>query len=153
MEANLALEREAQTLRLELEAARREIERLQELAGRQRTQGDDRVSEAVATIQGELMANLAAPVAQIMMQAHLHDVEGKPVPVRDVLNVTRRLVRTLGDAGLVLEGAIGDPTAFDPDKHEPLGDFHPAAGDPVVVRMVGVSYHGRHLRRAGVVTP
>ena len=65
--------------------------------------------------------------------------------------VARRLVRLLEDEGLTPEGRIGEAVAFDPDRHEPLGgDFAPRPGQPAVVRLVGVSWRGRVLCKAGV---
>jgi molecular chaperone GrpE (heat shock protein) len=78
-------------------------------------------------------------------------VEGKPVQARDVLIVARRLVRVLEDAGLTLEGQVGETIQFDPNRHEPLqsqGGIMP--GQAGVVRFVGVGFHGKLLRKAGV---
>jgi hypothetical protein len=41
------------------------------------------------------MADVAAPVAQLFTQAHLLEVEGKPVQAKDALAVAKRLVRAL----------------------------------------------------------
>ncbi len=147
--SDLAMEREVQTLRLELEAAREQIVQLEAALNRQRTQGASRVSDAVSSIHEDLMKELAAPVSQLVTQAHLVD-EGKPLSARDVVNVTRRVVRTLTASGLLVEGQPGEAATFDGERHQPLGDFHPQSGDPVVVRMPGVSLNGRRLHKASV---
>ena len=126
---------------------------LKEELERQRSGASARVDEAVQAQMERLLADAAAPVAQLLTQAHLLEVEGKPVQARDVLAVAKRLVRTLEDNGLTLEGSVGETTPFDPNRHEPLSaDASPAEGQPVVVRFVGVAYQGKLLRKAGVGT-
>jgi hypothetical protein len=50
-------------------------------------------------------------------------------------------------------GSIGATEPFDPDRHDPLSDAPaPGPGRPVVVRMVGLSLHGKVLRKAGIET-
>lgn len=146
----LALEREVQELRLELEDARSEIEALQEALDRRRTQESSRVSDTVSTMQHELMSQVAAPVAQLLTQAYMIEKEGRTLNARDVLAVSKRIVSSLRDAGLTLAGEVGQMVAFDGDRHEPLGDVVLEPGEPVVVRMVGVSFQGQVLRRVGV---
>jgi molecular chaperone GrpE (heat shock protein) len=147
----LALRREAQTLRLELEESDRVLAALKADLERLRRGEEERVTAAVRAERERLLAEAAAPVAQLLTQAHLLEVEGKPVQARDVLTVARRLVRLLEDEGLTAEGRVGETVAFDPARHEPLGgDFAPQPGQPVVVRLVGMSWQGRVLRKAGV---
>jgi molecular chaperone GrpE (heat shock protein) len=147
----LPREREAQSLRLELQERDRVIAALTADLERLRRGEGERVAAAVRAERERLLADAAAPVAQLLTQAHLLEVEGKPLQARDVLAVARRLVRLLEDEGLTPEGRIGEAVAFDPDRHEPLGgDFAPRPGQPVVVRLVGVSWQGRVLCKAGV---
>lgn len=147
----LALEREVQTLRLDLDEKDRAIARLQADLDRQRDGADAQVEQVAQARMERLFADVAAPVAQLLTQAHLVEVEGRPVQARDILSVARRLVRALEDQGLTLEESVGESAPFDPARHEPLSahnDLQP--GQPALVRFVGVAYRGRRLRKAGV---
>jgi molecular chaperone GrpE (heat shock protein) len=147
----LPREREAQALRLELQERDRVIAALKADLERLRRGEGERVAAAVQAERERLLADAAAPVAQLLTHAHLLEAEGKALQARDVLAVARRLVRLLEDEGLTAEGRVGAAVAFDPDRHEPLGgDFAPRPGQTVVVRLVGVSWQGRVLSRAGV---
>jgi len=145
------LERQVQTLRLDLEERERLIASLRDDLERLRRMQESRLEEALQVAMERLLTEAAAPTAQLLTQAHLVEKEGKPVRERDILAVARRLVRVLQDQGLVVESRIGEEAAFDPDRHELLGSDEAAVpGQKVVVRMPGVSYRGRILRRAGV---
>ena len=147
----LALEREAQGLRLEMEERERSAASLKSELERQRNGESARIAEAVQSRIEKLMADVAAPVAQLITQAHLLEVEGKPVQAKDALAVAKRLVRALEDEGLKLEGGVGETASFDPNRHEPLGGQAALTpGQAVVVRFAGVSYRGRLIRKAGV---
>jgi molecular chaperone GrpE (heat shock protein) len=147
----LALEREAQNLRLELEERDQLLANLHIELERQRSGASARVTESVQAQIEQLLTEAAAPVAQLLTQAHLLEVEGRPVQARDILAVAKRLVRAFEDHGLTLEGSVGQTVPFDPDRHEPLsGGAYPDPGQPVVVRFVGVAYRGKLLRKAGV---
>jgi molecular chaperone GrpE (heat shock protein) len=147
----LALQREAQTLRLELEEKERSVTNLKRELERQRSGESTRVAEAVQVQMERLLTDAAAPVTQLVTQAHLLEVEGKPVQTKDVLAVARRLARVLEDEGLTLEGNVGATVPFDPNHHEPLGgDTALTSGQAIVVRFVGAAYRGKILRKAGV---
>lgn len=151
MSDTLALEREVAHLRMALDEARSEIDGLREALDRRRTQEISRVSDTVSTLQHELMTQVAAPVAQLMTQAHMLEKEGRTLQARDVLAVSRRMIHALRDAGLTLHGEVGERVSYDETQHEPLGDVRPAIGENVTVRMPGVSFQGQMLRRAGVM--
>lgn len=147
----LELEREVQSLRLELEERDRTVANLKEELARQRRGVNTRVTAEVQAEVERLLSGAATPVAQLLTQAHLLEVEGKPVQARDVLTVAKRLVRTLEASGLTLEGSVGETVLFDPNRHESLSvDTFLTPGQPAVVRFVGVAYQGKLLRRAGV---
>jgi molecular chaperone GrpE (heat shock protein) len=97
------------------------------------------------------MQSAAAPAAQLALQAHLLEAEGKPVAARDMLAVARNLVRALETEGLLLEEKPGQRVAFDPNRHEPLSTETPiAVGQPALVKLPGLSFQGALLRKAGV---
>jgi molecular chaperone GrpE (heat shock protein) len=150
-ETVMDLRREAQSLRLELSEREDLIAKLKEDLERQRDGAGARVDESVQAQVEQLLAGAAAPVSQLLTQAHLLEAEGRPVQARDVMAVAKRLVRIFEDNGLELVGSVGETAQFDPNQHEPLGaNASPAPGDRVVVRFVGVAYRGKLLRKASV---
>jgi molecular chaperone GrpE (heat shock protein) len=149
----LALQRELQHVRLELQEREQALIRLQQELERQRSGSSARLNEAVQVQLEQLLADAASPVAQLATQAHLLEVEGKPVRASDVLAVTKRLVRLLEDHGLALVGQAGQVVSFDPNQHEPLqSGVTLTTGQPVVIRFAGVTYQGKLLRKAGVMS-
>ena len=80
----LALRREAQELRLQLEERSRQLAALQKERERQQAGEETRAAEAVQARVERLLAEAAGPVTQLLTQAHLLEAEGKPVPARDV---------------------------------------------------------------------
>src|SRR5436190_18008659 len=132
----LALAREAQGLRLQLQEHASRLTALREECDRLREGEEARVAEAVRGRLEGLLTEAAGPVAQLLTQAHLAEVEHKPVQVRDELAVARRLVRVLEAEGMTLEGQVGAQATYDPDCHAPLGGDTIAPGQPVVIRFV-----------------
>ncbi len=145
----LELERELQSLRLELVEQKRVSENLKLELERQR--GGE--SSRLAAIQLEkLFSEISTPVSQLITQAHLFNAEGRPVQAKDVLAVATRLIRTLEDHGLSLDGNIGQMVEFDPNRHEALSmEEEVEPGQPSIIRLVGISYQGKLLRKAGVI--
>ena len=144
----LDLRSEVQALRLEL------AERDARIAALEKQADAGRSSESVdGLVEGRLarwLESAAAPASQLKTQAHLVEVEGKPVEARDVLAVSRQLVRVLEDAGLRFEGKVGDVADFDPDHHRPLGQASLARGDRVRIRFVAVRLGERVIHKAAV---
>src|SRR3954469_20738946 len=88
-DSRLALEKQAQGLRLELGERdraladlRRQLEQLQ--AGER-----DRLAQALKAQMERVLAASATRIAQLNTQGYLIDVEGKPVAARDVLASAR----------------------------------------------------------------
>jgi len=147
----LALERQVQSLRLELTEQHQLVVNLKSELQRQRDAEDTRLADAVWAQMERFMTNAATPVAHLLTQAYLLEVDGKPLQARDVLSVARRLVRILEDNGLTLEGKVGEMLPFDPNRHEPLSaDAALQPGEIVVVKFVGASYGGTVCKKAGV---
>jgi molecular chaperone GrpE (heat shock protein) len=146
----LALEREVKSLQMALQERNQMLERLKGDLEYQRDTASSNVTEIVQTKLEHVFADAAAPVTQLLTQAHLLE-EGKPVQSKDVLTVAKRLVRTLKDNGLSIEGNIGERVPFDPNRHEPLSANDSLSPEQsVIVRFVGVAYQGKLLRKAGV---
>lgn len=146
----LALERQIQNLQLELAERDQLVDKLKQELERQRNSESDRFTNAVQTQVEQMLTDTAAPVTQLLTQAHLLQ-EGKPVQAKDVLAVAKRLIRTLEDSGLTLTGNVGETVSFDSNLHEPLSvNTSLTPGVSVVVKFVGVSYQGKVIRKAGV---
>jgi molecular chaperone GrpE (heat shock protein) len=150
-EQELALEGQIQTLQLDLEEREQTIANLKQELERERIGASEQVTETVQAQVERLLFEVATPVAQLLTQAHLLEVEHKPVQTRDVLAVARRIIRTLEDSGLTVVGQVGQTVSFDPDHHEPLeANIGLSSGETVTIRFVGVAYQGKFLRKAGV---
>ena len=146
----LTLEREIQNLRLELTERDQSSDKLKQQLEQQRTSENNNIDSAVQNQIEQLLTDTAAPVTQLLTQAHLLE-QGKPVQAKDVLLVAKRLISALEDNGLTIVGQVGETVSFDSNLHEPLSAstaINPGA--EVVVRFAGVSYQGKVSRKAGV---
>jgi molecular chaperone GrpE (heat shock protein) len=147
----LRLERELQESRLELAQRGDQVQRLHgELDRARAAAADEATRRAEAEIE-RLVAAIGAPLTQWVTQAHLQRTGTARIQVEDVLDVGTRLVRSLGDFGVDTISAVGEVVPFDPDRHDPLSmAAAPETARPVVVRMVGLAYRDRVVRKAGV---
>ena len=149
-EQSLTLEREIQNLRLEITERDQLIDQLKQQLEQQRTNENNNISSAVQNQIEQLLTDTAAPVTQLLTQAHLLE-QGKPVQAKDVLLVAKRLIRTLEDNGLTIVGQVGKTVSFDSNLHEPLSASSSiTAGTEAVVRFAGVSYQGKVIRKTGI---
>jgi len=149
-ERSLALERQVQNLRLELAERNQLADKLKQELERQRHSESERITTAIQTQVEQLLTDAAAPVTQLLTQAHLLE-EGKPVQAKDVLAVAKRLIRALEDSGLTIAGSVGETVSFDSNLHDPLSaSTSLAPGVPAVVKFAGVSYQDKVIRKAGV---
>lgn len=149
-ERSLALERQIQNLRLELAERNQLVDKLKQELERQRKGESDRLTCTIQTQVEQLLSDAAAPVTQLLTQAHLLE-QGKPVQAKDVLATAKRLIRALEDDGLTLTGKVGETVSFDSNLHDPLSTSTALTSEvPVVVKFVGVSYQGKVIRKAGV---
>ena len=148
---SLDLEQQVQSLRLSLEEREQALATLRAGLERERRQAGVLAQEQLQAQVEKIFTALSGPVAQLLTQAYLVEVEQKPVASRDILAVARHLVQGLEENGLHVEGVVGGQEAFDPNRHAPLqaGDIL-RPGSPVVVRLVGLSYAGKIVRKAGV---
>ncbi len=145
----LDLRSELQALRLELAERDSRIATLEKQADLGRS--GERVDEVARDRITRWLESAAAPASQLKTQAHLLQVENKPVRARDVLAVARRLLRVLEDAGMEFEGEVGEAVEFDPDRHRPLGEASLSRGDQARIRFVAVKLGQRVIHKAGVV--
>jgi len=146
----LDLEGQSQALRLELAESQRARILLGEQLEQMRRRADAQAQERSQVRMQALLAEVAAPVSQLLTQVHLLETQGIAVESRDVLAVVKRLLQGLEAQGVTLEGEIGERAPFDPDLHEPLGGPAPETGQPVVIRFVGLAYQDRLIHKAGV---
>ncbi len=141
---------EAQALRLELEAARKQLDNTQRELETLRFTSQRYSHEQAEDRLEQLFTELATPVAQLAVQRALNG-QGVELKSRDLLAVSGRMFEALQTAGLKLEGAPGDELAYSPDHHQPLSlDTALKAGQTVKIRFPGVSFRGRWLRKAMV---
>jgi molecular chaperone GrpE (heat shock protein) len=136
-----------------MELAEREetIRTLKEDLTRERAMQQRQVAETVDQRLETLFGQAAAPVAQFLTQGHLVEEHGKEVPVRDVVRLTRRIVRALEEAGLEICEVVGSHAAFNANLHEPLSAGQAIdPGTPIAVQFCGIAFRGRVLRKAGV---
>ena len=148
----LASQAEAQRLRLALEEAQSKIFRLEADLARQQRLAD---ASREAAVQARLLAvftDLASSAAQFLLQLDLADKPNRSLQIRDTLAVARNILRTLQNHGLEISEPSGTAAGFDPALHEPLSSMDILQpGQPVRVRLPGLSYRGQRLRKAGVV--
>ena len=149
----LDLRSEVQKLKIEIQERDKTLARLKDDLSREREARTTQVAESIRDSMEKLMVNAASPVSQLVTQAHLLESQDKPVQARDVISVSKRLIRVFEDAGMKTEGSIGEIASFDPNYHAPLaGDASIKIGDRVIIRLTGVSFNGRIIRKAGVET-
>jgi molecular chaperone GrpE (heat shock protein) len=147
----LGLERDLQSVRLELEetklllnATRHDLD----LLGRQ---SDATRAHDVRGQFEKLFQALAGPATQLMAQNYMLNVRGKALKAQDIQASCNRLLGILQNHGLEIQGSIDETVHFDQNFHEPLALGEAVKdGDEVVIRMSGISYHGKVLRRAAV---
>ena len=157
----LVLEQELQSLRLERTESQLKITRLAQELERQQTGMSAQIDERLNTQTQKLLAELAAPAAQLLTQIYLDGLAqaqpagaeqaGKAPRAQDVLAVARRMLRILQNYGLSPEEQPGEISAFDPDRHIPLNAEHTLQpGQAVKIQFCGFSYQGRLIHKAGV---
>lgn len=145
------LRNELQTLKLELYEKDTVLSNLSQELNHQRHGEIDKLSEKLSTFLEELMIDVSTPVTQLISQIYLFEIQSKPLQAKDVLAVAKRFVRLLEDRGMKIEGAVGEIVLFNPNLHMPLsGRFVMHLGERVIVRLVGISYKGKTIRKAGV---
>lgn len=150
-ESVLRLERELRELRLVVAERDRSIERSHAVLERLRGGAEQDAEQRARADVERLVAAIGAPLVQFVTQDHLHRSGKVSVRVDDVLRVGASLVRVLREAGVDTVGEVGEAEPYDPERHDPLSaETSVAAGEEVVVRVVGLRYRGRVLRKAGV---
>jgi molecular chaperone GrpE (heat shock protein) len=148
---DLELERQLQECRLALAERDRSVQRMRADLDRARNSSEDEAVQRGRAEVEQLVDSMGASLVQLVTQAQLHRNGTVPVRVDDVVAVGTRLMRSLRAAGVDTLGELGEEVAFDPDRHDLLSTSGaPEVGVPVRIRMVGLSYQDRVLRRAGV---
>ncbi|TDD87949.1 hypothetical protein E1293_06935 [Actinomadura darangshiensis] len=151
IEETLRLRRELREARLELAERDRSVERLRADLTRAREGAEEGARQRTRADVERLVTTIGAPLVQLSTQARLHRSGSAQVRTDDVVEVGARLLRLLRDAGVDTVGEPGTARPFDPDRHEPLSaEAAPAPGEPVLVRVIGLSFDGRVVRKAGV---
>lgn len=145
------MERELQECRLALAEREGAVRRLRADLDRARGSSEDEAAREGHARVEQLVEAMGAALVQLATQAQLHDSGSVQVRTDDVVAVGARLLRALRAAGVDAFGTLGEEVAFDPDRHDPLSmSSTPEAGTLVRIRVVGLCYGDRVLRRAGV---
>lgn len=146
------LQNQVQSLKLELVERDRQIALLKVNAQAQQYQHQSLSQEQTSAHIEALMRDSASAVSQLLTQAYLLEQEKKPIQAKDVLQVARRLIRTLENNGLSIDGLPGLQTTYDLECHMPLSAAESLTpGQPVVIRLAGIRYQGKILLKASVL--
>jgi molecular chaperone GrpE (heat shock protein) len=147
----LNLESEIQTLRLNIADRDLTISKLRIEGDRQRQNEESKQAIALQTQQEQLFTDLSTPIAQLLTQIHLLEVESKPIQAKDVLTIVKRILRLVEEYGLSASGTIGETVPFDPNIHQPLNSSVTIGnGQLVTIRIPAIAYQNKVLRAAGV---
>jgi molecular chaperone GrpE (heat shock protein) len=143
---------ELQSLRLELEEKERSLRSAQHELDVRHKQMESASSAMTNARTEQLFAELAGPVASFITQSYLFGTDNKQLELKDVIALGKRFVSCLKNHGLQIEGKVGETFEYNSNLHEPLslGEIIEER-DEVMVRIVGISYQGKILRRAGVL--
>jgi molecular chaperone GrpE (heat shock protein) len=142
---------ELQSLRLEIQERDKTIANLKDDLNRERDGKTAQVKESTQAFIEKLIVEASTPVSQLLTQAHLLESEGKPIQAKDVISISKRFIHVFENAGMNIEGTLGEKVSFDPNYHNPLSiNSEIKGGDKVVIKLVGISYQGKVIRKAGV---
>jgi uncharacterized membrane protein YccC len=137
-------------LEFDLNSARKQIGRLEQELDRARREADGaRAASGIGAIDA-IAEEIATPLAHLATQVALLRTGTGQLETSDLIATAERLVDSLSNGGIRLDGSVGDTAAFDPSAHLPLrGEFSP--GHRVIIRspaVIGPS--GRIVRQAVV---
>jgi len=124
-----ALELDLRQKNVEADALRKEYQRLQQHAQRER--------ETAASAGFDILARRIAPVlSQLATMATM--VGGKQPPrLEDVTRLSDRLEQMLAEQGLMRIGKVGEEAVFDTRYHQCMDEHCIVDGDNIRVRFVG----------------
>jgi len=145
--APLRDEAEAASLRAQIEEREARLAQMQ----REYERLDRERQVAVEREAGHALANLfddlAGPLSQL--EAARARVEtGSDMEAGDLFSLLGPLRRALEQRGLAAVGAVGEQVAFDPGRHQALGDQQFQEGDAVTIRFPGFLHGERVVRKA-----
>lgn len=144
----LDLERELQLVKLELDEHRQLLKVARQDLELHARQSEEAVAREVRGRIEKLFQEIAGSATQLVTQDHMLSVQNKPLKATDIQAVANRLIQTLQNHGLVIQGKIGDTAVFDKNLHQPLSsDEDIKDGEEVIVRMSGISNHAPTSRQ------
>lgn len=147
----LSVNRELQELRLTLQEREALIERLKARAAGADSQQAAEQAGLQAHFLESFFSDAAAPISQLLLQEHLSLKAGKALPPEEIFKMFRKLLEVFHQRGLQIEGVSGQAIAFDAARHQPLdGRDNFSSGDSVRVRIPGILYQDKIIRRAMV---
>lgn len=143
------LQKELQSLKLELQgrdasvrSMSNEIERLQK----------NEQQKLELTLNGEfekLFTDISGPVSQLLTQEALSKTNAN-ISAADVLILVRQLVRSLERNGLEIKGKVDDKAEYHSGFHEILTSTSLSEGQAVRVKIPGIGFKGKVVRKAMV---
>lgn len=145
------LEKELQFAKLDLAETTAQLTAAQHDLNLQSQQSVDLRDSEIRDKVRALFQELSGPLTQLLTQNHIQHVQGKSLNTKDINATVNRLVSGLKNYGLEISEDIGSTTVFDPNKHEALTiDDTIEVGEEVLIRMYGIGFEGKILRRAAV---
>ena len=145
------LEKELQASKLDIDELKSQLTSTKHDLQVQTQQGANLRDIQIRESLTALFEELSGPLAQLLTQNNLQHVQGKSIKSGDIDGTIKRLVQKLEKYGLEISEEVGSTTLYDPNEHEALalGDTI-ETGDRVLIRMYGISFEGKTLRRASV---
>lgn len=146
-----ALEREVQQLRRALQECEARLQQAHAHLQHTRQTEQARTSAQTDALIVAFLNELATPLTQLATQLHLIEQGESALSPVEVLKTARRMLTALEAWGVQLEGQTGTTEPYDPTRHLVLNaEVSLQIGQPVVVRLCGLSYKGTLVRKLGV---
>jgi len=143
------LQNQLQNLRIELDVVQKQSDIYRQEAERLRIRQQEMVDLNLESRTEALFTEVSAPASQLITQMDLFENQAKPVQIKDILLVVKRVLRVFERNGMVFEGKPGEEVIFDPNRHTPISpEKSIVAGQTAIVRFSGVSYQGKILYKA-----
>lgn len=143
------LQNQLQNLRIELEMVQKQSDIYRQDIERLHIRQQEMVDINLESRTEALFSEVSAPASQLITQIDLFENKAKPVQVKDILLVVKRILRVFERNGMVFEGKPGEEVIFDPNRHTPISPEKSIdVGQTTTVRFSGVSYQGKIIYKA-----
>ena len=147
----LELQNQLKTQQLELQEQQKQVILLRQELDRLRQNQKGLLKESSDILLEGLYSQLAPAIVQLITQDYLVMDQNKTIDAKEILKVDERLISSLVQNGLEVYEQPGQQVSFDPNSHSALSTANaPQPGQAVIIRFVGLSFHGKIIRKAGV---